>query len=55
LLKNCKDIGIKEEELNKLAPKMAEEAIASGSPANNPRKASIEEIIEIYKKAYHGF
>jgi uroporphyrinogen-III decarboxylase len=27
LLKNCKDIGIKEEELNKLAPKMAEEAI----------------------------
>jgi len=52
---SLKDIGIKEEELNKLAPKMAEEAIASGSPANNPRKASIEEIIEIYKKAYHGF
>jgi alcohol dehydrogenase class IV len=52
---SLKDIGIKEEELNKFAQKMAEEAIASGSPANNPRKASIEEIIEIYKKAFHGF
>ncbi|MEM2209357.1 MAG: iron-containing alcohol dehydrogenase [Nitrososphaerota archaeon] len=52
---SLKNIGIKEEELNKLAPKMAEEAIASGSPANNPRKASIEEIIEIYKKAFYGF
>jgi alcohol dehydrogenase class IV len=52
---SLKDIGIKEEELNKIAQKMAEEAIASGSPANNPRKASIEEIIEIYKKAFHGF
>lgn len=50
---SLKDIGIKEEELNKLAPKMAEEAIASGSPANNPRKATIEEIVEIYKKAFH--
>ncbi|MEM3406367.1 MAG: iron-containing alcohol dehydrogenase [Candidatus Aenigmatarchaeota archaeon] len=52
---SLKNIGIKEEELNKLAPKMAEEAIASGSPANNPRKATIEEIVEIYKKAFHGF
>lgn len=52
---SLKNIGIKEEELNKLVPKMAEEAIASGSPANNPRKASIEEIVEIYKKAFHGF
>jgi len=31
---------------------MSEDAIASGSPANNPRQASKEEIIELYKIAY---
>ena len=31
---------------------MAEQALASGSPANNPRVPSAEEIIEIYKKLW---
>lgn len=37
-------------ELIRLAPKMAEDALISGSPNNNPRQASKEEIIELYKK-----
>ena len=31
---------------------MAEQALASGSPANNPRVPSAEEIIKIYKKLW---
>jgi len=31
---------------------MSEDAIASGSPGNNPRQATREEIIELYKVAY---
>jgi len=38
--------------LDKLAPKMSEAAIDSGSPGNNPRQATKEEIIELYKLAY---
>jgi len=34
-----------------LAPTMARDAIASGSPGNNPRIPSEKEIVEIYKKA----
>jgi alcohol dehydrogenase class IV len=45
-------LGVDREELDKLAPKMAEDAIASGSPANNPRQATNEEIIELYKLTY---
>lgn len=37
-----------------LAPRMADAAIASGSPANNPRKATAEEITELYRLAYDG-
>lgn len=43
--------GIKREQLDSLASKMAEDAIASGSPGNNPRKASKEEIVELYYAA----
>ena len=43
-----------EEEFGRLAPKMADNAIDSGSPANNPRQATKEEIIEMYKRAYSG-
>ncbi len=43
-----------EEEFYRLAPQMAEDAIDSGSPANNPRQATKEEIIELYKRAYSG-
>jgi len=41
-----------EEEFYRLAPKMAEDAIDSGSPGNNPRQATKEEIIELYMLAY---
>jgi alcohol dehydrogenase len=44
--------GIKKEQLDALAPKMAEDAIASGSPGNNPRKATKEEIVALYHAAY---
>ena len=33
-------------------PVMADAAIASGSPGNNPRQATREEIIELYKLTY---
>ena len=46
------ELGVEEDKLDKLAPKMAEDAIASGSPANNPRQATKEEIVELYKLAY---
>jgi len=46
------ELGIDKGELSRLAPKMAEDAIASGSPANNPRKATKEEIIQLYNLAY---
>lgn len=49
---SLQELGVNKEKLDKLAPKMAGDAIASGSPANNPRQATKEEIIELYKLAY---
>jgi alcohol dehydrogenase class IV len=46
------ELGVDEDRLNELASQMAEDAIASGSPANNPRQATKEEIVELYKLAY---
>ena len=34
------DLGVTEDKLEKVAGQMAEDAISSGSPGNNPRKAS---------------
>jgi alcohol dehydrogenase class IV len=45
-------VGIDRSELMRLAPKMAEDALASGSPGNNPRRASKEDIVALYEKAY---
>ena len=42
------ELGVDKTKLDKLASKMSEEAIASGSPGNNPRQAIKEEIIELY-------
>ena len=39
-------------EFEKQLPKMARDALASGSPGNNPRFVTEEKIIELYKKAY---
>jgi len=49
---SLQELGVDKEKLDKLAPQMAEDAIASGSPTNNPRRATKEEIIELYKLAY---
>lgn len=47
-----KDLNINVIEYEALLPVMAEQAIASGSPANNPRVPSIVEIVELYRKVY---
>ena len=47
-----KELGVEKEKLDQFASKMAEDAIASGSPGNNPRQATKEEIVELYKIAY---
>lgn len=44
--------GINEAEYMSLLPTMAEQALASGSPGNNPRVPSIEEMIELYKQVW---
>ena len=49
---SLRELGVDREKLEELAPRMAEDALASGSPANNPRPATKEEIIELYKLAY---
>lgn len=47
-----RELGVEKDKLDQLAPKMAEDAIASGSPGNNPRQATKEEIVELYKTVY---
>lgn len=44
-------LGVTVEKLEPVVEKMAEDAIASGSPGNNPRKPSKEEIVELYRAA----
>lgn len=44
-------LGINKEKLDEVVQKMAEDALASGSPANNPRLASTEEIKQLYYQA----
>lgn len=45
-------LGISKEDLERNVEKMARDAIASGSPLNNPRQASEKEIIELYYAAF---
>ena len=47
-----RDCNIPRDAFEKALPKMAADAIASGSPANNPRVPSAEEIVELYRQAY---
>ena len=42
------DVGVRREELTRLAPLMAEQAIASGSPANNPLVPSADDVVGLY-------
>ena len=37
---------------DELLPTMASQALASGSPANNPRVPTSDEIIELYQRVY---
>jgi alcohol dehydrogenase class IV len=46
--------GIEEARWNALLPRMAEQALASGSPANNPRVPGAEEIVALYRRCYAG-
>jgi alcohol dehydrogenase class IV len=50
---SLRDLGVEENRLTELAPAMADAAIDSGSPANNPRKPTRQEIIDLYSRAYH--
>ena len=44
--------GIDARRYEELLPVMASQALASGSPANNPRVPSSDEIIDLYRRAY---
>ncbi len=44
-------LGVTREKLDQVVAKMADDAIESGSPGNNPRKATKEEIIDLYYAA----
>ncbi len=47
-----REYGIGAERWWELAPLMAEQALASGSPDNNPRVPGAEEIVELYHAVY---
>ena len=44
-------LGVDVAKFESVVSKMAFDAIASGSPGNNPRKATLEEIVALYRKA----
>ena len=46
------EIGINREEFGAVTDQMALDAIASGSPANNPRQPTKEEIVALYRKCF---
>ena len=46
--------GIDEARYRDLMPRMAEQALASGSPGNNPRVPTAAEIVTLYDAAYRG-
>lgn len=49
---SLRGLGVDEAKFNSVVSQMATDALASGSPGNNPRKATQEEIVELYRKAY---
>jgi alcohol dehydrogenase class IV len=49
-LRDC--LGLEETRFRNLLPKMAEDALASGSPQNNPRVPDSEEIVDLYQQAW---
>ncbi len=51
---SMQELGVEKQKLEEVAGAMADAAIASGSPGNNPRQVTREEIIELYRIAYAG-
>jgi alcohol dehydrogenase class IV len=49
---NLKDWGIQKDQFDKSLEKMAKDALISGSPDNNPRIPTQQEIVELYHKCY---
>lgn len=49
---SLRELGVDKKKFDEVVTQMAADALASGSPGNNPRKATREEIIELYKKAF---
>ncbi len=49
---NLREYGIDEVEFENAISKMAKDAIESGSPSNNPRVPSYDEIKELYRKCF---
>jgi alcohol dehydrogenase class IV len=47
-----RDYGIDARRYAELMPTMASQALASGSPGNNPRVPTEDEIVELYKRVY---
>ncbi len=60
ILKLCRDLnipnikswGVDETEFNRVLEKMAKDAIASGSPGNNPKVPTENEIISLYRESF---
>lgn len=48
------EYGVKKEEFMAVMDKMAEDAIASGSPGNTRKTVTREDCVEIYKRVYEG-
>jgi alcohol dehydrogenase len=51
---SLRTLGVPAERYESLLTKMAADALASGSPANNPRAATVEEIVALYRKLMSG-
>lgn len=47
-----KDLGVDKGKLDRVVKQMAVDALASGSPGNNPRVPTEQEIVELYYRAY---
>ena len=47
-----KGYGIDEEKYFNLLPTMAQQALDSGSPGNNPRVPTPDQIVDLYKEAW---
>ena len=48
------EFGIKEADWNGKMALMAQQALASGSPANNPRVPTATEIVTLYREVWTG-